>query len=947
MGTVYLGERDDGQFEQRVAIKLIRGGLGADLLVQRFLKERSILAGLEHKHIARLIDGGVTTEGMPWFAMEFVEGIPINRYSAERGLPLNEKLQLFRDVCVAVEYAHSMRVIHRDLKPANVLVMSDGTVKLLDFGIAKLLDTGGIPSDAEITRTTAVMLTPEYAAPERLRGEPGTVASDIYALGVLLYELLVGERPFNLRGHSAAEAERIACETEPVPPSVALRRLHREWRRLRDDLDTIVLKTLQKDPVRRYASVAALLDDLHRYGDGRPVLARRDTIVYRLRRYAGRKRSAFIAATGIIALAIGIGGMYSAQTGAGSTLLGKGILKEREPLIVADFHVAASDASLGSMLTDALRAHLAQSPVISIVPEDQIRSARTTMARPLRTRLDAAFAREMAQREGVRAVVAGELVGERDGYMVKLRLIAASTGEELASFQKKVSNPETDLLPAIERLGHALRAKIGESLRDVRADPIPDPVTTSSLEALRLYTEARRTAEGDISKRVALFRDAIARDSMFAMAYVGLGGAVSRHSAAARDSALTKAYQLRDRLRGREKVHVSAWYLMNTAHDSKAAIALYETHLVSDSTDPRAITNLAILLGASRHFARAESLLRNGERVLGGLSNENIAYLQLAQGNFAGADSTLRRMVQRRSDTPAGLRVSLFTALARLEYDSAAARATQWRSVMWSPGSQLYPTEFLVRIARTRGRLAEARRLTEELNPLRASIGVALRPRRIPLDAAAEEIWLRARPKRALARLDAAFIAHPMSLPGSADDRAEFLEAASLYAAAGRIERARSILNTITRTADPAALAATIPQRGIALGEIALAEGRTVEALAAFRHGDMADNSWVNGPCVVCILPRLARAADRAGWADSSRIFWERHVVTPSVGREVADQWFLAMAYRRLSELYGAEGDRVKAAEYDQRLATLWQGADPELQPQVATARRRMGRAPR
>ena len=276
MGAVYLAERDDGQFRQRAALKLARGGIGTDYLTRRFLEERQILASLEHPHIARLLDGGVTEDGLPWFAMEYVEGQPIDAYCDARGLTIEQRLKLFLDVCGAVQYAHRNLVIHRDLKPSNILVTSDGSLKLLDFGIARLLAPGHEVT-AEFPVSGVRLMTPAYASPEQIRGESVTTASDVYALGVLLYELLTGSHPFRTPGVETAELQRRVLEERPARPSAVATLSPNRVGRLRGDLDAIVLKALEKSPERRYATAEQLATDVQRHLASRPVAARPDT----------------------------------------------------------------------------------------------------------------------------------------------------------------------------------------------------------------------------------------------------------------------------------------------------------------------------------------------------------------------------------------------------------------------------------------------------------------------------------------------------------------------------------------------------------------------------------------------------------------------------------------------------------------------------------------------
>jgi serine/threonine-protein kinase len=294
MGAVYEAVRDDDQFRQQVAIKLIRRGMDSAFVRDRFLRERQILASLDHPHIARLLDGGATADGLPYFVMEFVAGEPITEYCRRRNLSLNEKLRLFRDVCAAVQHAHQKLVVHRDLKPGNILVTADGTPKLLDFGIAKLLASD--PGEA-VTRTETVwrLMTPDYASPEQVRGGAITTATDVYALGAVLYELLSGRRPHQFDTWSPLEIERAICDTEAPRPSEAARKQTdapaKLARQLEGDLDNIVLMALRKEPARRYQSVEQFSEDIRRHLTGLPVVARKDTFKYRAGKFARRHKA--------------------------------------------------------------------------------------------------------------------------------------------------------------------------------------------------------------------------------------------------------------------------------------------------------------------------------------------------------------------------------------------------------------------------------------------------------------------------------------------------------------------------------------------------------------------------------------------------------------------------------------------------------------------------------
>jgi serine/threonine protein kinase len=326
MGCVYLAERADGAYTKQVAVKLVRAGQDNSEIVTRFQREREILASLDHPNIARLIDGGCTEEGLPYFVMEFVDGRPIHQWCDERNLNVSERIALFRNVCAAVAYAHQHLVVHRDLKPGNILVTGDGTVKLLDFGIAKLLKQERI-EDLEATATLFKALTPEYASPEQLKGESISTLTDVYSLGVVLYELLTGRRPFQLPKAAFHEVVRIIAEEEPTRPSEVIMRepvseggharpprestsdaderdLDRLRKQLRGDLDSILLTALRKEPGRRYSSVDSLSEDLRRHLEYLPVNAREDTLWYRTAKFVRRHSGGVTAAAVIVLLGV-------------------------------------------------------------------------------------------------------------------------------------------------------------------------------------------------------------------------------------------------------------------------------------------------------------------------------------------------------------------------------------------------------------------------------------------------------------------------------------------------------------------------------------------------------------------------------------------------------------------------------------------------------------------
>ena len=329
MGTVYLAARADEHFHKRVALKIIRSGAHSADVVRHFKRERQILAGLDHPNIAKLLDGGTTDDGLPYLVMEYIEGEPLLDYCDSRSLPISDRLKLFQSICAAVQYAHRNLVVHRDIKPANILVAEDGSPRLLDFGIAKLLNP---EVSGESPTATAIAMTPAYASPEQARGERVTTATDVYSLGVVLYEVLTGHHPYRFASRQPLDVLRAVVEQEPENPSTAVVRTDESTvlegaqpirltpdsvartregspeklkRRLRGDLDNILMLALRKEPYRRYASVEAFSDDVRRYLEGLPVGARKPTVGYRAGKFLRRHAVGVAAALGVAVLLLG------------------------------------------------------------------------------------------------------------------------------------------------------------------------------------------------------------------------------------------------------------------------------------------------------------------------------------------------------------------------------------------------------------------------------------------------------------------------------------------------------------------------------------------------------------------------------------------------------------------------------------------------------------------
>jgi serine/threonine protein kinase len=333
MGTVYLAVRADERYESEVAIKLVRPGLDTDFIFRRFRRERQILASLQHPNIARLLDAGTTEDQLPYLVMEYVKGSWITNYATEHQLGVEDRLRILLPVCSAVAYAHRAFIVHRDLKPANILIDGAGSPKLLDFGISKLL-VSEKPDPAETQGVR--MMTPDYASPEQIVGDPVTLASDVYSLGAVLYELMTGLTPHHIDEPTPLALERAICLEPTVAPSVAVRDRGGLARRLAGDLDNIILCAMRKEPERRYASVEHLAEDVKRHLEYRPVIARPDSPGYRVAKFVRRNRLAITLAGGVVVIMAGVADIATYKARAGQQAMAS--------------ELAAAETQLGDLL---------------------------------------------------------------------------------------------------------------------------------------------------------------------------------------------------------------------------------------------------------------------------------------------------------------------------------------------------------------------------------------------------------------------------------------------------------------------------------------------------------------------------------------------------------------------------------------------------------------------
>jgi tetratricopeptide (TPR) repeat protein/tRNA A-37 threonylcarbamoyl transferase component Bud32 len=877
---------------------------------------------------------------------------------------------------------------------SHALVTDFGVAKALSAA-----KSDGAPG-ADLTMMGMTMGTPAYMAPEQAAADPSSDhRADIYSLGILGYEMLTGRTPFGgrtpqatLAGHLTETPPPINAARADVPPELEALLLRCLAKRPEDrpqrasdvvhELEAILtprsgtLATattagthgLPRALAWYTAAVAAvgiIAKSLTEYVGlprwvlpgalilmalGLPAIAlvayvhhptvrarpaSRRAVAHRWltwRRVAASGAGVILAFAAVVLAHLV---MRSMGIGPSASLLAKGELSGRDPILVAEFD-SPSDTLLGTVLSEALRTDLGQSRAVTVVEPEQVREALARMQRPPATRVDAALAREIAVREGIKAVVEGDVRPIGSGFLITTRLVS-SGGQQLASFRESARDADA-LIPAMDNLSKRLREKIGESLKSVHDAKPLDRVTTASLPALRSYTQALQAleVEGDDERGEALLEDAIAKDTNFAMAYRKLGVTLSN---AGRNldrsvAAIQRAFEKRDRLPDVERYMTEGSYY--TPRDPDRAIAAYQALLDIQPRNRGALNNLALLYSYRRDYARAEDALA---RAIAADSSTYTAYLNMVDaklhvGKDAEARSTLETMARRFPRAP----VSVFmrAGLMYLKGDADSAESTMRAHLAANPGNPRVRAEAgsaLVNLALTRGQLARAAELRRDVvaaNLERGTLGAALDEE---VRAAFEEVWFRDDRERALEMVDQALGRHPLdSIPVF---ERPFGNLTLVWSLAGQPERARRLLPQLENAVEPSMRRVLEPPLHGMRAAIAFGENRLTDALSELRAGD-------EGPCASCTLPYLGLVYDRSGNADSAIAAYERYVNTRELGRMELDSYFLAHAHKRLGELYDARGDREKAAAHFSRFIELWRNADPELQPRVEDVKRRL-----
>jgi eukaryotic-like serine/threonine-protein kinase len=979
---------------RRVVIKVVPADLAASVNIERFKREILLAANLQHPHIVPVLTAG-EVDGVPYYTMPFVDGESLRERIEQGPIPIPEALNVLRDVARALAYAHERGVVHRDIKPQNVL-LSGGSAAVADFGIAKALSAAGTGArgataaahSGSLTQIGTAIGTPMYMAPEQAAADPSADhRADIYSFGCLAYEVLTGRPPFiesspqKLLAAQMTERPRPITELRPDVPSA---------------LANLVMRCLEKDPDARPQTAAEVSRDLDAVTSASSDAARQSraslamlAVVYvasiiivaavarvathgiglpdwvpsasiatvvlgfpigvavtRRRHHSWRAR-AVLASVALVVFVAVVGGfmaMRDAGIGPFASLLGAHKLARRDHVIVADFSTAGGDTTLGAVVSEAVRADLDQSPIVSVVTPQTVAATLQRMQRPPNARLDTALARQVALREGAKAVVSGNIQPlPGGGFVVTMRLVSADSGQELASLSASADGAK-DFIPTIGRLTRSLRGKMGESLKHLQASAPLAQVTTASLPALEAYSEGQRAmlVEANPAKAIALFRKAVALDTGFASAYRALGVALANRNQDRdeRIRAVEKAYAHADRLPEIERyLAIATYYTDGPKPDQAKAMAAYDTLLTIHPNNFAALNNLALLYANERDFSKAADLLR---RSIAANPTTLQPYRSLIAyegelGHRAAVDSIFAAELEQSGNNPRVAAQRANILLARRQYDAAIALVDSVARANPSDGgleqTRLFVTEAA---AFTQGKLADGLRLASQNAEMSAAQGSQSARLGASFDSAVVEGVLLGQRDKALALLRAGLARTPLDSIAPLDR--PYVGLGQLYAAFGRPDLARAMLADFERNTAGLSADNIAAIRKELSTFIAVAERRYQDAARDARAADI-------GSCTLCALPAIANAFDLAGERDSAIAIYTRYVDAPAVSNRVQlDQFLLGPSLKRLGELLEDKGDREGAAHYYGEFVELWRNADAVLQPQVRDVRGRLAR---
>jgi tetratricopeptide (TPR) repeat protein/tRNA A-37 threonylcarbamoyl transferase component Bud32 len=921
MATVYLAQ--DVRHKRPVALKVLHSALAQTLGPERFQREIELAAGLQHPHILTVHDSGEAA-GQLWFTMPYVEGESLrDRLRREKQLPVEDALRIATETARALDYAHRHGVVHRDIKPENILLTKDGDTLVADFGIA----AGVEGADDRLTETGLIVGTPAYMSPEQASGERQIDGrSDGYSLACVVYEMLAGEPPYTGPSAQAIIAKRLS---EPIPHLDTVRQLP-------PAVEAAVTKELAKAPADRFPSASGFAAAL----TGTVPVASVTGAAPTGRMQGARKRTALMVGVGALAvlgLFVGI-----RRLGSTPTLQQTGALGPREVVVLADFVNRTRDSTLAATLTDAFRVDLGQSDAVQLVEPEQVASTLTQMRRTAEGPLDPRSAREVAQRQGVKAVVTGEIGTAGAGYVLTAAVVNAADGRALTAVRTTAAD-DRHLIAALDQLSARLRERIGESLSRVRSTPPLEQVTTGSLEALRKYSAARRAGweESDYERSIALLQEATAIDTSFASGYSLLAGALGNLGSAQsrRIEAQTRAYRHRDRLPAFERYMVTSAYQRIVESDLDGAIE--SARLAFEEDRARGAGVLAFLMLRTARCEEADSLfdVAIDYQPWNGTLYDNKVICALERGQVAVAETTLARLERATPRSPLVKYLEARVWAARGEPDSAIEALSELRhEQVGNQFAQDRGALFQARASEATGRITNAERYLHEHAAIGQSRGVPAIQIVDAVRLAELALRYRRRTDQAIRTVQEALRQLPFdSLP--AVDR-PYLDLARFWAAAGRPADAQRLLAAYQQAVPAGVRGGRAAAEAAVVTMLALAEHRYADAVVAARAWNRGYEE--NLRCPTCGLYELAQAFEQVGQPDSALAAYRQLVDTPGYGSIQAGSYAFAPAWRRLGELYEERGQRDEAIDAYGRFAALWKDADPSLQPAVREVRQRM-----
>ncbi len=927
MGTVYRAR--DTRLDRDVALKFLPAHLSASRdAEERLLVEAKAAAALEHINICTVHEIGATAAGRPFIAMALYEGETLKERLGRGPLAPAEAVQVAAQIARGLMAAHAHGIVHRDVKPGNVMITGDGTVKLLDFGLAKM-------TDVTLTRPGMTPGTVAYMSPEQARGDPVDPTTDLWSLGIVLYEMLAGVRPF--RGGNDHVVIRAILHEEPD----ALGELSPDTP---ESLVRIVDRLLHKEPDARYGGGEMLLADLQQVfpsGAGAPSAARPSVLSIRRERRVAFLTLAALALAALVLVALAAPRLADRREASVPAVAVSPF--ETDLVLVADFADFTSDSFVADVVSEALRMDLARSPVLAVPGAATVAGALRRMRRDPATRLDSEVAREVAVREGIGALIEGEVLEAGAGYVISAAMVGATTGK-IVNGWRVTAGDSTGIIDAIDRLSTAIRRDLGESLASIETGEPLFHATTASLEALRSYSAAGRAYHrGDFLHAAALLEEAIRLDSAFARAHYLLATSL-RNAGVRRGRALdavAAAYRLRDRLPAQERHAVTAEYYMSVVGDLPKAIQAFRNQVeAARGTGELALyAALGWSLALTGDLAGAEAVLREARDVYSTAVNQStLVQVLYRRGKRREAADVLQEAMRLYPDHP--LLHARRVEMAAASGDLAAADSL---ANELPPGGGVGVAHRLQALsAAVRGRIRDAIGHLRAQRRQQVSAGHVAEAAAVSV-AIARLHSVRGERQEALAEVEGFLSHHPLEALGALDR--PYLLLARFFADGGWSGRARQLLAAYEREV-PRELRG--PDRRSYLrarAAIHLADGDPWAARADLERANREppigylpfDDPFLS----VDEGPEMARAYDRSGEPDSAISTYERYLAARSLGRTVVDAFELPGAIVRLAELYEARGDQAAAARHYLWFAELWTDADAELQPRVEAARKR------